>query len=107
MYARFIFILATCHWPCATVNYTYDVSGRLIKADYGSPARWSYTYDPAAIEQFDSGDPILFKKDLHDLGLLDEEIRRLLDKAAHHVPIAGFVFLGARRQTAGPATRIE
>ena len=63
--------------------------------------------NPAAIEQFDSGDPILFKKDLHDLGLLDEEIRRLLDKAAHHVPIAGFVFLGARRPDRRPATRIE
>ena len=31
----------------ATVNYTYDSAGRMIKADYGSAGVITYTYDKA------------------------------------------------------------
>lgn len=31
--------------PAATISYTYDTAGRLIKADYGGGTFISYTYD--------------------------------------------------------------
>jgi uncharacterized protein (TIGR03437 family) len=48
MYTRLFLLAATLPLAfAATVNYTYDPAGRLIKADYGTAGALVYTYDPA------------------------------------------------------------
>jgi uncharacterized protein (TIGR03437 family) len=47
MTTRIALTLMTAHMMFATVNYSYDPAGRLVKIDYGSAGSIAYTYDKA------------------------------------------------------------
>ena len=63
--------------------------------------------NPAAVLQLQPRNAPAFKENLDNFGLFDEQIRRPLQNPAHHIAIAGFVFLRARRPDGGTAARIQ
>src|SRR5205814_2605698 len=61
----------------------------------------------AAVEKLDSRDAVIFKKNVRDFRLLDEQIRCALKDAPHHITISRLVRLCSRRPDRGSAACIQ